>query len=173
MKIAGAILSAALAFGGMSSPAHAASYNIDFDIDSTRGNVVSQSGTPYGVTPPFHVTGTATVTAGDTSGNSFTAFDLQFGSKDFGLSDIDTATSSVSFNGDGSFQQFFINFLEPGNWFGTNNTLAVQDSGGEFSCNDCVAMNVAATPVPATLPLVVSGLGALGFASWRRRKSAA
>jgi hypothetical protein len=173
MKIAGAVLSAALALGGMSSLAHAASYNIDFDIDSTRGSVVYQSGTPYGVTPPFHVTGTATVTAGDTSGNSFTAFDLKFGSKDFGLSDIDTAASSVTFNGDGSFQQFFVDFLDPGNWFGTNNTLAVQDAGGSFSCNDCVAMNVAATPIPATLPLLVSGLGTLGFASWRRRKSAA
>jgi hypothetical protein len=32
---------------------------------------------------------------------------------------------------------------------------------------------VAATPIPATLPLLVSALGGLGFAGWRRREAAA
>jgi hypothetical protein len=34
-------------------------------------------------------------------------------------------------------------------------------------------LDVAKTPIPATLPLLASGIGGLGFAGWRRRKMAA
>lgn len=33
-------------------------------------------------------------------------------------------------------------------------------------------LTVAATPIPATLPLLATALGGLGFAGWQRRKSA-
>jgi hypothetical protein len=36
-----------------------------------------------------------------------------------------------------------------------------------------IGNSVAATPVPAALPLFATGLGALGFAGWRRKKGAA
>jgi len=38
---------------------------------------------------------------------------------------------------------------------------------------DNVDVELAATPLPATLPLFASGLGALGLLGWRRKRKAA
>jgi hypothetical protein len=38
---------------------------------------------------------------------------------------------------------------------------------------DAIASNVATTPIPAALPLLISALGGLGLVGWRRRKSTA
>lgn len=48
-------------------------------------------------------------------------------------------------------------------------------ASGSFSLNGFGTVNfniaLAATPIPATLPLFVSALGGLGFVTWRRRKA--
>jgi hypothetical protein len=43
---------------------------------------------------------------------------------------------------------------------------------GACTANLTININTAATPIPAALPLFASGLGALGFAGWRKRKKA-
>jgi len=44
------------------------------------------------------------------------------------------------------------------------------DSAGTQLASVTENVNAAATPLPATLPLFVSGLGALGFFGWRRKQ---
>jgi hypothetical protein len=58
---------------------------------------------------------------------------------------------------------FFGHFVMPGGFQGTFN----------FSSLTVVGPLIAATPIPATLPLLVSAIGGLGFLGWRRRKAEA
>jgi hypothetical protein len=51
-------------------------------------------------------------------------------------------------------------------------TFSTSASGGQFIFSPGV-LSVAATPVPAALPLFASGLGALGVAGWRKKRKAA
>lgn len=48
-----------------------------------------------------------------------------------------------------------------------------EDHGGATGYDVSVTGDVAAVPVPAALPLLASGLGAMGFAGWRRKRRAA
>jgi hypothetical protein len=43
---------------------------------------------------------------------------------------------------------------------------------GALALDDVSLTSVAATPLPAALPLFASGLGALGFLGWRRKRTA-
>jgi hypothetical protein len=44
--------------------------------------------------------------------------------------------------------------------------------GGIYADNLTYTLDTSPVPVPAALPLLASGLGALGLAGWRRRKNA-
>lgn len=59
-------------------------------------------------------------------------------------------------------------------------TTKADISGSEFFCQACnnylvtgTSGDIAATPLPAALPIFASGLGALGLLSWRRKKKGA
>ena len=49
-------------------------------------------------------------------------------------------------------------------------TLTLDNSTGTQLASVTENVDAAATPLPATLPLFVSGLGALGFFGWRRKR---
>jgi len=169
MKIAQLVLAAALALGAMAGVAQATTITVNFSVSSSLGTTVLSAGTPYGQTTPFTLSGTADVTKGDTSGNSFTALSFTIGGKTFGLGDIDTAASHVDFNSNGSFKQFELEFLTTGNYIHTNNTFGAHDSGGTFLCNNCVAA-AAVTPVPASILMLGTALLALGGFGFARRR---
>jgi hypothetical protein len=169
MKIAQLVLAAALALGAMAGVAQATTITVNFTVSSTAGSTVLDSGAAYGQSTPFTLNGTADVTKGDTSGNSFTALSFTYGTKTFGLADIDTASSHVDFNSNGSFKQFELEFLTTGNFIHTNNTFGAHDAGGTFLCNDCVAAT-AVTPVPASLVMLGTALLALGGFAFARRR---
>jgi hypothetical protein len=48
-------------------------------------------------------------------------------------------------------------------------TMGVENRGGDFSIGTNQIASVATTPIPATLPLLVSAIGGLGLLGWRRR----
>jgi hypothetical protein len=55
-----------------------------------------------------------------------------------------------------------------------NGTFATNNSGPvAYSMSFTVTSTIAATPIPAALPLFASALGGLGFVGWRRKKAAA
>jgi hypothetical protein len=60
---------------------------------------------------------------------------------------------------------FFGNFIIPG--------TPGHDLFGTLDFGSLTVSNLAATPIPATLPLLVSALGGLGFVGWRRKQNAA
>ena len=52
--------------------------------------------------------------------------------------------------------------------FGTGTDQRIET----FTCTDCPSTSRQTTPLPATLPLLASGLGALGLLGWRRKRKA-
>ena len=61
----------------------------------------------------------------------------------------------------------------------TAETTKADISGSQFYCQACndysvrgASGDIAATPLPAALPLFVTGLGALGLLGWRRKRKA-
>jgi len=46
----------------------------------------------------------------------------------------------------------------------------VEITGGEFAVNLILPDGVTVTPIPSTLPLFATGLGALGLITWRRKR---
>jgi hypothetical protein len=152
---------------------------INADVNLNAGGIISPGSSPGTMT----INGNLTANSGK--------LDIQIGGTDPGLYDqlIVTgdliATNPLDINvsflnsfvpqiGDSfSFLQVLGIFDTPGDPFniifnglpGSNFMLA--SSGGSFGFT-----TVAATPIPAALPLFASALGAVGFAGWRKRKAA-
>ena len=63
-------------------------------------------------------------------------------------------------------------YIDPIITFGTF-PLGVDPSLYSIEFSEGISNGIASTPLPAALPLFASGLGALGFLGWRRRKKAA
>jgi hypothetical protein len=87
-----------------------------------------------------------------------------------GFQDTATGTSLFDFTGD----QVYTNG-EAAPHFSPGVFAFVFDNLGArpYAATLTVAAVVAATPIPAALPLLASALGGLGFVGWRRRKTTA
>ena len=59
--------------------------------------------------------------------------------------------------------------------FSANPPFLLEDSAGDQVASDTATFTpvVGTTPLPAALPLVASGLSALGLFGWRRKRKAA
>lgn len=86
----------------------------------------------------------------------------------FPNADADPLSSLSAFAG-------FLGSEVNGTWrlFASDNALADTGSIVSITLNYTLAGDPAATPLPAALPLFVSGLGALGLIGWRKRRRAA
>lgn len=181
-KLLGLILCIALV-----GPAEAATYDIDF-VDGV-----------YTISGSMTTDGTSPVAAADISAYSLSF--INSGSTVFTLtnsnaspstplitgSDLTTTATTISFNfGDDSafgsayFESsgaYSIGFY---NEFSANLTTGEIEIGTPgnadillYPTGDVVLGSVSTTPLPATLPLFATGLGALGLFGWRRKRKAA
>ena len=129
-----------------------------FSTDSTSGNVTA-----------FNITTTAGTTLGGanynwTAINTFSSNGI-YSPNSFILTNFDTST--------------YINleFVNPLTGPGIDELIL---SGGSYECAICNPVRgivsgeaiAATTPLPAALPLLASGLGALGLLGWRRKRKA-
>ncbi|MGZ5835324.1 MAG: PEP-CTERM sorting domain-containing protein [Xanthobacteraceae bacterium] len=87
-------------------------------------------------------------------------FSLSLGLQIFADSSILSTSNTADYS---NTARLFIDFTEAGAFFNA-------DSGHNYIS---AAIEPSATPVPAALPLFATGLGALGFLGWRRKKKTA
>jgi hypothetical protein len=93
------------------------------------------------------------------------AYKVSLGSTVFDVSSIPTATPVLlSFTAASTELGALLTFSTVGNIDGSHGPVISGISVSETA--------VAATPIPATLPLLVSALGGLGFVGWRRKRAA-
>ena len=144
-----------------------ADYNYSWTMDSDP--------TVAHLVPGFQTT--TTEYTGQAVGSSIalpTGGELYFYSTAFsgglGFQDTATGTSLFDFLGD----QIYTNG-EAAPHFSPGVFAFIFDNNGNraYVATLTVATVVAATPIPAALPLLASALGGLGFVGWRRRKTAA
>jgi hypothetical protein len=113
-----------------------------------------------------------------------------FPGKTFNIDEGSSATQLFVGDGNTPIPDYFVfNFLEPLN--GVNDTIvsgcgdSTQGSASDaaagcslpiflatFNLTGSVQASTSATPLPTTLPLFASGLGALGLLRWRKRQKA-
>jgi hypothetical protein len=98
-----------------------------------------------------HFTGASLVPNGQVTSMSFTGTDADLFAVHFGCGSTGDCELVWLFSGDTTFT---VNSLQ-----GFSNISAFGDG-------------VTATPLPAALPLFAAGLGAMGFAGWRRKRNA-
>jgi hypothetical protein len=165
---------AALAAAAIVSGSAAEATPLSFNLQSADYNYSwTMDSNP---TPTFHVTGSETGVAdftGQAMGSSaalptgtlwFYASPSFFGG--FGFVDQATGGSLFDFSGD---QIYSLDETAPNFAPGTYLMTFDNNNNRNYSATLTVAA-VAATPIPAALPLFVSALGGLGFVGWRRRK---
>jgi hypothetical protein len=154
------------------------------------GNVASATFTPTGSVNFTADPGISTLATGDFDALVVTIFEATFppNPTTFTLNDIDfTAPPGVIyFNADISFTATsyfgFDNVPDPSagfGAFGTINVTGFDPTPGVFGlsvqndlANVSFSSTTSAVPLPGALPLFASGLGALGFVGWRKRKKA-
>ena len=145
---------------GFSVPAQA--YTFDIDLTQTYGHEV---GGVDGVSDNNTFSVTALSSYQTVNNVTFTFDGLTFtGTLGVGFNNGTTTIDSLNFSGSNGTNQISIN-LNSFNLYGPisdGNTI-----GGS------VTESLAATPLPATLPLFASGLAALGAFRWRKRRNAA
>jgi hypothetical protein len=81
-----------------------------------------------------------------------------------------TAVGDFSWSSDCS--RCFVAFVSLDSSLPGGGAYIVGSSDGNVACegSSCLAANAPATPLPAALPLFVSGLGAVGLLGWRRKR---
>ncbi len=188
LGLTAAVFAAAITYAGFIEPAVASTYQVTFAASNFN---FTPAPTPF-VLGQVDVTFDPSALAGTlTNGTTATLDFLNMNVTNVGyfyngLTD-DLALGGVVVPGD------IANGMSPGNghtdfevWISTFSTAPTfsfftyfdpSDPAHIFTSHtgavhvDVVATTVASTPVPATLPLFVSALGAIGFVGWQRRKA--
>jgi len=187
------LIGAGLLACGLTQQAHA---NYVYDLDFYDGSETSTNLIATGVltlninSAPFVSSNTSTFVSLDITGTTpGYGGDFVAGGKDYGLFQINGASELVggySINIGSSGQVYGLNVIGDNMEFtydidtssnGTNSAqyeISTIASGGGVGSNIAignVSITLAATPLPAGLPLIVGGLGLVGLLSWRSRKS--
>lgn len=179
LRVLSALCAGALSMAA--TQAYANTLSVDFTV-SGPWLLVSPSVPPFGLSLGSTINGNVHIDSTKTDYTAFLSIDLVTGSKTWTLADIAPA-SNVGYSG-GNIAYFSLYFSSPtyfgfGNYILSNNTAEFYDGTYQgtntFYCNDCVSFSVSSvTPLPPALPLLASGLGAIGLASRvRRRKKVA
>jgi hypothetical protein len=71
-----------------------------------------------------------------------------------------------------SYALTIISFIASGSSTVLDFLFETDDGTGGWQIDDVSVESTTAVPVPAALPLLATGLGALGFAGWRRKRTA-
>jgi hypothetical protein len=170
----------------MGPAARAATLVLDFTVSGNWFVPVKGFGNhPFGLPGDPVLTGQVTIDSTKTDSTAFQAIDYATGTRNWTLADID-ATSTVTYNFDGSFNQFGIFFLDrnSANDLFSSDTASIFDgpadrsSGDWIACNNCVTINSittiagASAPEPASWAMMILGFGGLGALARRRRRLA-
>jgi hypothetical protein len=178
------------------SQASASTLTVNFTAQGTTSNPwIVVNSPPFGLSSNPTLSGDVVI---DTTNNdplnnafyswgasNFISVNWATGNKTWTLADINGPNSYVLYSY-GQFLSFFIEWSNPSNNLGSNNTVGVWEIGTppDYSdnhiiyCNGCVTVTsttigTSETPLPAALPLFATGLGALGLLGWRRKRKAA
>ncbi len=169
-------------------------YNLVFKVDTTIGNYSTFSGTPSGdqvfggISADLTITGhTYAYTGVGSPGGNFDIASTKPG--------LGSLTQQFSLNGVPSEVHVALTYTNPPSGFPTSiltpftltscpaasctfngffyaPAKTVPNSGPLFGMLAFGSVSATVTPIPATLPLMVSALGGLGFAAWRRKRVA-
>jgi hypothetical protein len=165
-------LTVAIAIFLASTPAFASLITVDFDVIGGGWFQTFGPGSPFGLTSQPTLSGSVTIDDTVTSGAAFVGIDYTTGSRTWTLSDIDQTTSFVDYNGDGSFQQFGINFTSSLDFLYSSNTVGVYDGTNGIACNFCFTVtSISGVPEMSTWALMLLGFAGLGWAAYRRTHS--
>jgi len=169
-------------------------YSLVFTIDDTVGTYSTFHGTLF---DPI-LSGDQIIGGGVSAALTINGHSLAFGDPS-GLRDFDWVASKPGFvsfaHAAGSMPTGYIEATmestNPGSGFPTSVYTALALSASDCPAASCTSyaaffvpggfhgylnfgsLTVAATPIPAALPLLVSALGGLGFVGWRRKKAEA
>lgn len=161
---------AAMAVGQMTAGAKASTVTYDLTLQGTAGGLVGGTGA-FTVDGPINSTGLETLTASDGLNLSFTIDGNSFSSAPGGY-------ASVTFNNGALASINYAGFLDSWSFSLVTGSLLyiytdlvnpTHDTFGTISAQ-LEATQVSATPLPAALPLFVSGLGGMGLLGWWRKR---
>jgi hypothetical protein len=176
--LVGAVLAATCVSG-----AHAATTTVTWDITASGFGLIFSPGNNAGappfdpVTEEFSVTFDPTVTVNPTStGLNIISFSLPYSSQfswdPSSGGDLVVATEAFidGFGDDPNTYGIFLS--EPLASTSSASFMYADSSGNLWEASDVTAVAVAATPLPAALPLFAGGLGLFGFFGARKRRKA-
>jgi hypothetical protein len=169
------------------TPAFANQVTIDFTV---TGPWTQYGSAPFGLTTDAMLSGSVTLDnascgyTGQCDGQSVTAINWVTGTLAWTLSDISIAGSNAYFNKGGVTTLFLQSTTYGGEnsiylYYNGSNVLGTvgisNNLDASFYSSNVTGSGLGveypiATPLPAALPLFITGLGALGLLTWRRRR---
>jgi hypothetical protein len=162
----------ALAIGLSARPAHATNIGT-LAVGTSYADTIKSAGPTFARDYDFHLDGTAT-------GVSLLATGLGQTSPSFGIDSMTiqlfNSANSLITSASGAPIAFFDSFAKTGIALGAGDYLLkvfgdVTAGKQAFVSVSLAANNVAATPIPASGLMLLTGIGALGVAGFRRRRS--
>jgi hypothetical protein len=164
---ANALFYAGLLAAGLAGSAHASTVTYDITLTQTGGTLITAPPADFTVTSSFTIPSPTTSYETETiSGLSFTIAGKTY-----------TSNASIQFSGLGPAINNFYGFSDTASGdtlsIGGGNSFNLYGTGIPSTDVGTVAFAVAATPLPAALPLFAGGVGALGLFGWRKKRKGA